>query len=71
MVDVLITFYVFNTEGLSWDWIGENLYWTDNCQDEIEVYDPVTTNRSILVVTGSYPYAIKVDPTTGCVRESL
>ena len=48
---------------MSWDWIGEKLYWTDNCQDEIEVYDPVTTHRKVLIMTGSYPYAIKVDPT--------
>lgn len=52
-------------EGLSWDWIGENLYWTDHCQDEIEVYDPVTTHRRVLITTGSYPYAIKVDPMNG------
>ena len=49
-------------EGLSWDWVGEKLYWTDHCQDEIEVYDPITTHRRVLIMTGSYPYAIKVDP---------
>ena len=52
-------------EGLAWDWVGEKLYWTDNCHDEIEVYDPITTHRKVLLTTGSYPYAIKVDPSTG------
>lgn len=52
-------------EGLAWDWINEKLYWTDYCQDEIEVYDPVTSRRRVLIITGTSPYAIVVDPGTG------
>ena len=61
---VLISVHMY-AEGLAWDWVGEKLYWTDNCHDEIEVYDPITTHRKVLLTTGSYPYAIKVDPSTG------
>ena len=53
------------TEGLAWDWVNEKLYWTDACEDEIEVYDPVTQHRRQLISTGSNPVAIIVDPVTG------
>ena len=52
-------------EGLAWDWISEKLYWTDHCEDEIEVYDQVTGYRRVLFTTGTSPYAIIVDPGTG------
>ena len=52
-------------EGLAWDWINEKLYWTDYCQDEIEVYDPVSNYRRVLLTTGTSPYSIVVDPGTG------
>ena len=53
-------------EGLAWDWINQKIYWTDYCDDEIEVYDPLTSYRRVLFDTGlSNPYAIVVDPTTG------
>jgi len=56
------------TEGLAWDWINQKIYWTDNCDDDIEVYDPITTYRRVLFDTGLItPYAIVVDPTTGYV----
>lgn len=52
-------------EGLAWDWVNEKLYWTDSCQDHIEVYDPVTLYRRVLITTGTNPFAIIVDPSTG------
>jgi DNA-binding beta-propeller fold protein YncE len=55
----------FFAEGLAWDWINEKLYWTDYCQDEIEVYDPVSNYRRVLLSTGTSPYSIVVDPGTG------
>jgi len=58
---------MFIVDGLAWDWVNGKMYWTDACQDEIEVYDPVTGYRSKLTGTGSYPYAIIVDPATGYV----
>ena len=60
------------TEGLAWDWINQKIYWTDRCDDDIEVYDPITTYRRVLFDTGLInPYAIVVDPTTGYVSVSL
>ena len=52
-------------DGISWDWVNEKLYWTDRCNDEIEVYDLNTRYRRIVTPTGSYPFAIVVDPGTG------
>lgn len=52
--------------GLAWDWVNQKLYWTDYCDDDIEVYDPVSRARRVLFDTGlTEPYAIVVDPTTG------
>ena len=56
------------TEGLAWDWVNEKLYWSDNCQDEIEVFDPVTLHRRRLTSTGTNPYAVIVDPSTQYVH---
>lgn len=52
-------------DGLAWDWVNEKLYWTDNCDDDIEVFDPATGYRRILIETGlSNPTSIVVDPGT-------
>lgn len=40
------------------------MYWTDHCEDEIEVYDPTTLHRRKLITTGTNPFAIVVDPGT-------
>lgn len=54
--------------GLAWDWVNQKLYWTDYCDDDIEVYDPTSRVRRVLFdVNLSAPYAIVVDPTTGYV----
>lgn len=47
--------------------MNEKLYWTDYCQDKIEVFDPVTQYRRVLITTGTNPFAIIVDPGTGYV----
>ena len=57
-------------EGLAWDWVNEKLYWSDACQDEIEVYDPVTRYRRRLTSTGTNPIAVIVDPSTGYASTS-
>lgn len=55
--------------GLAWDWVNQKLYWTDYCDNDIEVYDPVTRGRRVLFRTGlSNPYGIVVDPTNGYER---
>ncbi len=54
------------TDGMAWDWINQKLYWTDYCNDDIEVYDPESRVRRVLFdVNLSEPHAIVVDPTTG------
>lgn len=59
--------FSFNAEGLAWDWVNEKLYWTDGCDDDIEVYDPSTGDRRVLfqMSSSSYTLAIVVDPGTG------
>ena len=47
--------------------MNEKLYWTDNCDDEIEVYDLATQKRKSLINTGTNPFAIVVDPEQGYV----
>lgn len=44
--------------------MNEKVYWTDSCDDEIEVYDPATQQRRVLTSTGSNPIGIVVDPGT-------
>ena len=53
--------------GIAWDWVNEKLYWTDFCKKVIEVYDPNSGYRRVLLNTGSNSYNkdIAVDPTTG------
>lgn len=56
-----------SVDGIAWDWINEKLYWTDQCKDTIEVYDPATGYRRVLLytTTNSDNFRIIVDPTTG------
>ena len=52
-------------DGLAWDWIAGNLYWTDYCQDHIEVFNLQSGHRTIIIQSGlTDPRAIVVDPTT-------
>ncbi len=53
-------------EGLAWDWMGGNLYWTDSKQRDIEVYNVANDTRMQLVVMeeGDAPRALAVDPNT-------
>ena len=45
------------------------MYWTDHCDDDIEVFDPLFKARKVLFDVGlNNPRAIVVDPTTGYVR---
>lgn len=57
---------IFKTEGLAWDWVNEKLYWSDRCDKDIEVFDPKTGYRKVLLQTGSGsdPRNIVVDPST-------
>ena len=52
-------------DGLAWDWIAGNLYWTDYCQDDIEVFNPQSGHQTVIINSGLIePRAIVVDPTT-------
>ena len=54
----------FNADGLAWDWVNRKLYWTDAEDNDIEVIDPITNHRKLLISTGSTanPRAIVLDP---------
>lgn len=56
-----------STDGLGWDWVNQKLYWTDQQYKRIEVLDPSTNGRKVLIATGvnSNPRNIIVDPNTG------
>ncbi|CAI8033001.1 Low-density lipoprotein receptor-related protein 6, partial [Geodia barretti] len=51
-------------EGLAYDWIGHNLYWTDSFWARIEVMDLNTTERGEVLRVGAntVPRGIAVDP---------
>lgn len=62
-------FFIMPLAGLAWDWISLKLYWTDYCDDDIEVYDPISGARKILFdLDLESPYSIVVDPINGCVK---
>ena len=48
--------------------MNKKLYWTDAEENDIEVYDPNTAHRKVLIRTGlgseSIPRAIVLDPAT-------
>ena len=50
--------------GLAWDWINEKIYWTDSGSRNLEVYDPATGHRKVLI-TSAAPSGIVLDPNTG------
>ena len=63
-LDQCYIFTASSADGLAWDWVNRNLYWTDAEDKDIEVIDPLSTHRKLLISTGSssMPRAIVVDP---------
>jgi len=59
-----LVLWLLLADGLAWDWVNKKLYWTDYCANDIEVYDPSTGYRRVLITTGSSsnPRGIVVDP---------
>ena len=59
-------------EGLAYDWIGKNIYWTDNIRNTLEVMRYDGQHRKVLI-SGSEgiidrPRGIAVDPARGWVK---
>ena len=59
-------------EGLAYDWIGKNIYWTDNIRNTLEVMRYDGQHRKVLI-SGSdqiidRPRGIAVDPARGWVK---
>lgn len=60
---------ITSAAGLAWDWVNQKLYWTDYCDDDIEVSDPTSGARRVLFdLDLDAPHAIVVDPITGYVN---
>ena len=53
-------------DGIAWDWVNKKLYWTDDGDKDLEVYDPFTRCRKVLFQfePTSHPRAIVLDPDT-------
>ena len=62
-----VTSILWLVDDLAWDWVNQKLYWSDYCDDDIEVYDPNTAHRRVLIDTGANtnPSGIVVDPARG------
>lgn len=59
-------FDVTYIDGIAWDWVNKKLYWTDMGDRDLEVYDPFTGHRKVLLqfAGDSKPRAIVLDPNT-------
>jgi len=67
-MNVLVTGMVM-PDGLSCDWIGRKLYWTDAESNRIEVSELNGTSRKVLIWNNlDQPRAIAVDPHKGLVQ---
>ena len=53
-----------DAEGVAFDWLTGNLYWTDKDRHTIEVMNPKTMNRRVLIQLeeSSQPRIITLDP---------
>lgn len=61
---VLIPNNIFAVEGIAYDWISKNLYFTDFNKITVVQYDNVNTRRNIITVQGRL-FDIAVDPNAG------
>ena len=59
----LVSTGVYSPEGLAYDWVSHNLYWTDYILETIEVVSIDNGYRTVLLSANiSNPRAIAVDP---------
>lgn len=63
---VLVETGIRTPDGIAWDWVNKKLYWTDDGDKDLEVYDPFTGCRKVLFQfeSTSHPRAIVLDPDT-------
>lgn len=70
-IQVIVDYDIQSPDGLAFDWVARNLYWTDAgdqamASGRIEVARANGTSRKILISTGlDEPRAIVVDPAEG------
>ena len=63
---------VHTPDGISVDWVGKKIYWSDGGYNMIEVAEFDGSNRLTLFSTDlDDPRAIAVDPLSGCVLKGL
>ena len=72
-IDVRVIFTEFTSmEGLAYDWIGKNIYWTDNIRNTLEVMRYDGQHRKVLISDSDgiidRPRGIAVDPARGWVH---
>ena len=63
--------YVLLVVDVAWDWVNQKLYWTDPCDRDIEVFDPVSEQRRVLFNSSHglmSPSGIVIDPGTGYAK---
>lgn len=64
MTRIAVLIDLCSVDCLAWDWINEKLYWTDISTRNLEVYDPATGHRKVLIYA-SAPSGIVLDPNAG------
>lgn len=62
-LSVLVDSGITTPDGIAWDWLYKRLYWTDADEYDLEMYDPSTAERKVLIQNGdqSKPRAIVLD----------
>ena len=56
--------HALQTADLAVDWVNEKLYWTEYNVGEVLVMDITQRQKRKLIVNGSTPVAVAVDPVT-------
>ncbi len=63
-----MVYFTTLTDGIAWDWVTEKLYWSDECQGNIRMFDAINGGTKTIVTGISNNRGITVDPTTGYVH---
>lgn len=62
--------FIAHADGIAFNWLNNQLYYTDATLDIVGVVDPVRLTNTILIRTGlnTNPRAIVLDPHSGYVK---